>query len=242
MNNTDNRLKNEIEHGKKIVKDAGRIWNWESPAGRRRWKRRVELLTSHITPGMNVLEIGCGTGYYTKELEKTGAKITAIDISPDLLEVAKSNVKSDHVIFMIDNAYHMSLGDETFDTVVGISVLHHLEIEKALKEIYRVLKPGGTIRFSEPNMLNPQIAIEKNIPYIKEKLGDSPDETAFFSWQIRKLLFNAGFNDVSAVPFDFLHPAIPKPMVPFFEEVGLLIEKIPLLKEIAGSLYIKARK
>lgn len=63
---SDNRLKNEIEHGKKIAVDAGSVWNWESPAGRKRWERRVRMLTSHITPGMKVLELGCGTGYPNK--------------------------------------------------------------------------------------------------------------------------------------------------------------------------------
>lgn len=238
----DNRLKNEIEHGKKIAGDAGRIWNWESPAGKRRWERRVRMLTSHITPGMNVLEIGCGTGYYTKELEKTGARITAIDISPDLLNVARTSVISEKVTFKIDNAYDMSFEDGIFDTVVGISVLHHLDMERSLKEIYRVLKPGGAIRFSEPNMLNPQIAIQKNIPYIKERMGDSPDETAFFKWKMRKLLLEYGFKDVSVIPFDFLHPSIPERMVPFFDRLGELLEKAPIIREIAGSLYIKAAK
>ena len=65
------------------------------------------------------------------------------------------------------------------------------EIEEALRDIYRVLKPGGTIYFTEPNMLNPQIAMQKNIPWIKRKLGDSPDETAFFRWPLRRLpVFN----------------------------------------------------
>lgn len=238
----DARLQNEIEHGKKIVGDAGRIWNWESPAGKIRWARRVRMLTDHITPGMAVLEIGCGTGYYTKELEKTGAGITAIDISPDLLDAAKLNIKSPDVSFKVENAYAMSFEDESFDTVVGSSVLHHLDIEKAITEIYRVLKPGGAIRFTEPNMLNPQIAIEKNIPYIKEKLGDSPDETAFFRWKIRGLLLRSGFKEVKVVPFDFLHPALPKAIIPFFERLCEVMEQIPVLKEIAGSLYITANK
>lgn len=238
----DMRLENEIKHGEKISGTAGTIWNWESPAGRVRWQRRVKMLTSHIAPGMNVLEIGCGTGYYTKELEKTGARITAIDISPDLLNIAKTRVKSENVTFRLDNAYEMVFEENIFDTVVGISVLHHLEIEKAVKEIYRVLKPGGSIRFSEPNMLNPQIAMERNITYMRRKFDNSPDETAFFKWELRKLLIREGFSDVSVVPFDFLHPSIPKKMVPFFEQLGNYIEKVPFLKEIAGSLYIKASK
>jgi hypothetical protein len=46
------------------------------------------------------------------------------------------------------------------------------------------LKSGGTIYFTEPNMLNPQIAIQKNVSWVKRKLGDSPDETAFLSLAI----------------------------------------------------------
>ena len=48
---------------------------------------------------------------------------------------------------MVDNAYAMSFTDDSFDAVIGSSVLHHLDIEKALSEIYRVLRPGGVISF-----------------------------------------------------------------------------------------------
>ena len=84
------RLQREIEHGRYLGRSgAGEIWNWEGPAGRLRWKRRVEMLTSHLRPGMQVLELGCGTAYFTKELSLTGASITAIDISPELLAEAR---------------------------------------------------------------------------------------------------------------------------------------------------------
>ncbi len=240
----DKRLKNEIEHGKYLKKQgAGDIWGWETVAGKRRWSRRVKMLTDHIKPGMRVLEIGCGSGYFTKELAKTNAEINAIDISQDLLDIAKEEVQSSHVKISIDNAYNMSFGDCIFDTVVGSSVLHHLEIDLALKEIYRVLKPNGSVYFTEPNMLNPQIALQKNIPYFKKKLGDSPDETAFFIWDIKRRFLNTGFNkDLQIIPFDFLHPNIPKSTVNSIEPICLFFEKVPLLKQLSGSIYIKASK
>ncbi len=98
----------------------------------------------------------------------------------------RGNCSAPNVQYQIENAYELSYDDAVFDSVVGSSVLHHLEIEKALRDIYRVLKPTGTIYFTEPNMLNPQIAVQKNIPWIKRKLGDSPDETAFFRWPLRR--------------------------------------------------------
>lgn len=239
----DRRLLNEIEHGKYLIEHgAGETWNWETPAGKVRWKRRVEMLKENLEPGTKVLELGCGTGYFTRELMDTGAKITAIDISPDLLEVARSEIQAGNVEFIVDNAYEMSFEDETFDHVIGSSVLHHLEINQALAEIYRVLKPGGRIAFTEPNMMNPQIAMQKNIPVLKRKMGDSPDETAFFRRHMIKLLRATGFSSIRVVPFDFLHPAVPPVLIRTVSGAGRLAERIPLVRGIAGSLYILASK
>jgi len=125
---------------------------------------------------------------------------------------------------------------------VGSSVLHHLDMEKAVSEMYRVLKPNGSVAFTEPNMLNPQIALQKNIPWLKQKMGDSPDETAFFRWSISRLLKKYNFTQIEVIPFDFLHPAIPPKLIKSVSGVGNFIEKVPLMKEIAGSLYIRAVK
>jgi ubiquinone/menaquinone biosynthesis C-methylase UbiE len=243
MASIDNRILHEIEHGNYLVsRGAGEIWNWESPAGKIRWKRRVEMLCSAIREGWNVLELGCGTGYFTKELAQTKANITAIDISPVLIHEAERIVNRPNVKFIIDNAYQMAFKDETFDAIVGSSVLHHLDIGKAITELYRVLKPGGIIAFTEPNMMNPQIALQKNIPFIKSRMGDSPDETAFIRWFLRKRLIRHGFQQVKVVPFDFLHPAIPEKLINTISIAGGLAEKTPLFREIAGSLLLTAKK
>jgi len=237
------RIAKEIQHGRFLAKHgAGEIWNWESPAGRLRWARRVEMLSKHLGPGMSVLELGCGTGYFTRELARSRADIVAIDVSPELLEIAKINTSAPNVRYEIQNAYELNYADVVFDSVVGSSVLHHLEIERALREIYRVLKPGGTISFTEPNMLNPQIAIQKNVPWVKRKLGDSPDETAFFRWPLRRLLEQVGYREVRIDPFDFLHPKTPVPLIDRLNSLGRLLENVPVISEFAGSLYIRAVK
>jgi len=237
------RIAKEIQHGRFLAEHgAGEIWNWESPAGKLRWARRVKMLSRHLRPGMSVLELGCGTGYFTRELACSGANIVAVDVSPDLLEIAKANSSAPNVRYEIQNAYELSYPDAVFDSVVGSSVLHHLEIQEAIREIYRVLKPSGTIYFTEPNMLNPQIAIQKNVPWVKRKLGDSPDETAFFRWPLRRLLEQNGYRDVRIVPFDFLHPKTPVPIVDRLDAVGRFLESVPVISEFAGSLYIRAIK
>ena len=168
--------------------------------------------------------------------------VAAIDISPDLLSEARKAVPFDRVTLLIDNAYQLCFRNNVFDSVIGSSVLHHLEVNKALSEFYRVLKPGGTLYFTEPNMLNPQIALQKNIPYLKKKLGDSPDETAFFRWGLQRKLARFGFTHIAILPFDFLHPQLPSHMLPVLKAVCAVVEKIPLVGEFAGSLYIQAQK
>lgn len=239
----DYRIEHEIKHGKFLAENgAGEIWNWESPAGKIRWARRVKMLTDFIRPDSSLLEIGCGTGYFTKEIVKTNAQIVAIDISPELVTIAKENVTATNVSFQIENAYDMTFEDNQFDYVVGSSVLHHLDIKKAVSEAYRVVKKNGIIAFTEPNMMNPQIALQKNIPYIKRKLGDSPDETAFFRWKLFRLLEKQGFKVMEIRPFDFLHPAVPPKFINMVSTIGQFCERIPVFKEIAGSIFIKACK
>lgn len=57
----------EIEHGEKIAGQAEAIWNWASPAGKLRAKRRARLIAeaAELSTGMRVLELGCGTGLFT---------------------------------------------------------------------------------------------------------------------------------------------------------------------------------
>lgn len=238
------RIQNEIAHGKKLsAAGAENIWNWESPAGKKRADRRagyfVEL--ARVKQGDKVLEIGCGTGLFTRKFyEATQADITAIDISEDLLEQARKLLPG--VVFQVDDAMNLSFGEKTFDVVYGSSVLHHLEFDSSLKEIMRVLKPGGRMIFAEPNMINPQIMIQKNVPFIKKWLGDSPDETAIVRWKFRRLLEKKGFKKVRIFPYDFLHPLVPGLFISLVEKLGKLIEKIPVAREIAGSVIIYAEK
>lgn len=237
------RARREIEHGKKLsMGDAEATWGWSSPAGRLRAVRRAGLISqgAGLVPGVRVLEIGCGTGLFTEMFAASGAVVTAVDISEELLVQARARG--------IGNAHFLAKRfeecdvDGPFDAVIGSSVLHHLDMEPALSRIRALLAPGGVLCFAEPNMLNPQIAVQKNVPFVKRAMGDSPDETAFVRWRLRGVLARAGFDDIAITPFDWLHPATPAPLIGAVRALGRALEAIPLAREFAGSLVIRARR
>lgn len=237
------RLDHEIEHGKYLSElGTGKLWYWETPAGKERYQRRCAMLTRHLTSDMTVLEVGCGPGYFTRALAQTGAKIIAIDISPALLDHAKQILNSSNVELSVGNAYQLSFPDKTFDAVIGSSILHHLDLDAALKEFSRVLKPGGLLHFTEPNMLNPEVFLERKIPLLRKITHQSPDETAFVRWPLKQKIRSFGFDRIEIFPFDFLHPLIPVFLIPLIRRTGDALEKIPLIKEIGGSLNILAKK
>ena len=237
------RSKHEIEHGKKLAQDDTELlWGWGTPAGRLRAKRRAELIATgaHLKAGVKVLEIGCGTGMFTEMFAETGADLVAVDISPDLLAKAKErNLSLDKVKFL-EKRFEDCEVTEPYDAIIGSSILHHLELESALTKIYTLLKPGGIMSFAEPNMLNPQVFImfkfRRWFPEI------SPDENAFVRWKLTKLLKKVGFEKIEITPFDWLHPSVPKPLIPLVRHIGKGLEWTPVLREFSGSLYIKCQR
>ena len=240
------RAKHEIKHGKILShSDPELIWNWNTPAGMLRAERRAELITkgSRLGPGVCALEIGCGTGMFTEMFAKTGAKLTAVDISLDLLKKAQArNLPPDKVLFLEKRIEDYD-ADDSFDAVIGSSVLHHLDIETALKKIYTLLRPGGFMCFTEPNMLNPQVFIERKFRSILPCLWYvSEDETAIVRWTFRDLLKKIGFDNIEIMPFDWLHPATPIPLIRLMTNIGTLLENTPILREFSGSLYIQCRR
>lgn len=239
----DERIAAEIAHGKHIVEHHPELWDWSTPAGRLRLERRVSLLCEWgaFRSDERLLEIGCGTGLVTARVhDATHAGIVGTDISPELIAEARAQLP--HLTFEVDNALRLSFPDGSFDAVYGSSILHHLELDVALAEMRRVLKPRGRIVFAEPNMMNPQIFVQKNVPIIKRWLGDTPHETAFVRWSIARRLRRLGYDDVVVTPFDFLHPLTPRPLIPMVQALGSLAERLPLVREIAGSCIIAARR
>jgi len=104
-----------------------------------------------ISAGEAVLDVGTGTGVVAITAARAGARVTGLDLTPDLLEVARENAQIAHLEQMTwaeGDAEHLPYADASFDVVV--SQFGHMfapRPEVAIAEMRRVLKPGGRIAF-----------------------------------------------------------------------------------------------
>jgi SAM-dependent methyltransferase len=240
---TDSRAQHEIEHGRRLASaDTEQWWGWGTPAGRRRAERRGALIAEggRLGPGTVALELGCGTGLFTEAFAQRGGRVVAVDISPELLERARARGLPPERVEFVAADFHQFGDGCAFDAIVGSSVLHHLDVAAALARAFRLLRPGGRLSFAEPNMLNPQIFLERHARWLFPQV--SPDETAFVRGPLRRLLERSGFREVSIRPFDWLHPAVPARLISSVERLGRILEHTPFVREFAGSLWIVAQK
>jgi SAM-dependent methyltransferase len=245
----ESRFDHEEVHGRKLAHvDTERIWGWSSPAGRLRARRRADLIIAGaaLGEGVRALELGCGTGLFTSLFADSGAHITAVDISPDLLSKARQRKLDPARVTFVEGAFEDAALEGPFDAVVGSSILHHLSVPAALARIRDLLKPSGLMSFAEPNLLNPQVCMERlgaRVPGLRRLFWYvSPDELAFVRSALRRNLERSGFVDVQVTNFDWLHPATPPPAIPFVRSLGGVLERIPLVREFSGSLWIRARR
>lgn len=236
----------EIQHFEELGKEDGYIW-WggRTPAAKLRFERRRDLLKEHLNfqDGQKILEIGSGSAEYTpyiaEAVKEKNVSITGIELTPALVEIANKKVNEPNVNFVVGNVNEMPFAANSFDYAVGNSILHHLVLEDAFKDMTRVLKPGGKIMFFEPNLFNPMVWALFKIKPFRKLHGATPDEMAFYKWDIQKVLEKFNFSDITAKPFDFMFPLIPAQLFNITKKVEGVVENTPI-GEIGGSLIIVA--
>ena len=191
-----------------------------------------------------ILDICCGYGFTSVRLAKYGAEVSSIDISPKMIELTIRNSQYNNVEQQISaqimSAQQMSYLDETFDYVVGLGALHHLNIELAGIEISRVLKKGGKAIFLEPRIpLKLLIYVRSLLP---QTCFESPGGSQLTDRDIKQ--FSQYFSDCQINYFLFLRklarfPVIRKFTNQFDRLDEWLIAKMPFLKKAYWAFVVQ---
>jgi ubiquinone/menaquinone biosynthesis C-methylase UbiE len=125
------------------------------PGPRRPWNgywTAYDMLTAENLAGKQVLVPGCGFGEDAIRLAKLGARVSAFDLSPDLVEIARERALKmgvPGINFQVMPAEALAFSDNFFDLIFFNDILHHVDIPRAVSETRRVLKPGGRLVANE---------------------------------------------------------------------------------------------
>ena len=144
-----------------------------------------QLLKGRLFPGMRLLDAGCGGGRNLNYFLKSGFDVSGVDQSPEAIAQARAlaaslapNFNSNN--FRVEPVESMSFADSHFDVVVSSAVLHFARDEehwrKMVREMWRVLKPGG-IFFAR---LASSVGIESEIEHLEERRYRLPDGSTRF--------------------------------------------------------------
>ena len=102
--------------------------------------------------GKRVLDLGCGSGEELVPLLNRGAKVVGIDISPELISIAKRRVAEAglNAEIRVGSAYNTELPGTSVDVIFCMSLIHHLDLKLVKKEMLRILRPDGFVVLKEP--------------------------------------------------------------------------------------------
>ncbi|TWI10342.1 class I SAM-dependent methyltransferase [Aerolutibacter ruishenii] len=138
------------------TKRAQSKYYWALSTAQRNWEQRIIAAAT----GGRVLEYGCAQGLWSMRIARHADRVDAIDISDVAIMHARSIASAEglsNVYFETMDAHATTFPDQTFDLVFGSGIIHHLDTERSLREIHRILKKGGVAVFIEPLGCNPLI-------------------------------------------------------------------------------------
>lgn len=128
---------------------------------------QYKWLKEKCAPGIKILDFGCGNGENGIYAAECGAEVIGIDISPEGVANANLNAMQagvgDHCRFKVMDGENMTFTNDSFDRAVEYGVLHHVDLDKAMIELNRVLKPNGEMICVEALRHNPLIHLYRKV-------------------------------------------------------------------------------
>jgi ubiquinone/menaquinone biosynthesis C-methylase UbiE len=199
----------------------------EIESRRYQWHNHLRDLFSSLKGSRGrLLEVGCGIGVDSIQLAKCGFDVTACDLTENAIRVAKefATRRGVDVDFVVGNAEGLDFPDESFDAAYSFGVLHHTpDISRAVEEVRRVLRPGGTAyvmlyhKYSLVNLVHRVLRLPYESP--RDRKDHCPVVYTFSRNGVRRLFsgyshvevrasypFTYGFGPLGRLPVWLLRP------------------------------------
>lgn len=205
-------------------------------------KIKTALSLGNFAKNSHILEIGCANGSYTFELAKLGFKVTGVDLSGECINYAAEKAKRLRVYnaqFTAGDAEELSFfSDNTFDGAVSFSTLRYVpDPQKAVNEMFRVIKRHKTAVADFPNRLSPWFNYLK--PWLTGRRHIYDHQ--YFTNEVKRFFRKAGFQEIKAKRILYT-PKFVKP--PLFDIIRLIefVGELPVLNNLASIIMCGGKK
>ena len=217
--------------------------------------KSYDILFSELSKSLNfqqqkikIIDLGCGTGTFTKKLSLLSNEVYGCDISPKSIERAISLYPE--INFTIQNIENLSFENDFFDVVIFSGVLHHFSnLHTPLMEAKRILKPDGLIFSFDPNLQNPFFWLyRRKKSWFYSSQGVTENEEPLTKNKIKIVMQSCQFKKIkvygiSNMSFQYIENKKLSLLLPIYNFVEYLIDIIPWVKNTIGSFLItKVRK
>ncbi|WP_181350247.1 bifunctional 2-polyprenyl-6-hydroxyphenol methylase/3-demethylubiquinol 3-O-methyltransferase UbiG [Thalassobacillus sp. CUG 92003] len=153
-------------------------------------KTIIPFMKRYLKEGTHIADIGCGDGYGSFKLNQAGFAVTGLDISPEMVELAKNNLENEQLTFMQGDLAGLPFESNQFNGIMAINSLEWVEHPYvALKELKRVTKPGGRLCVG---VLGPTAHPREN-SYLR-LYGEDVICNTMMPWEFEKMARENGFN------------------------------------------------
>ena len=199
-------------------------------------------------PGERILEVGCGSGYYTRALVSLGVDVTATEYTPSALAQAKRNAGPGPT-YRLEDAQQLGLSNGTVDKVLLSEVIEHLsEPGRAVEEAARVLVPGGVLAVSTPSRFSPlnvAYAVKRRVrryafnEHLHEFTEGSFRQLLERHFDVEELTYA---NFVLPYPADELYLRLGSPGLGMLERLEAALARTPGVRRLGWTMVARARK
>lgn len=144
------------------------------------WELILDLLRPG--PGEFLLDAGCGTGVFTMDMLSCGARVVGLDLSLSMIRRARQKARSSRLHILSADILNLPFPENTFDKTVSITALEFIpDAQRAVKELFRVTRKGGTVVVATLNSLSPwaerrRAEGQKSHPLFSKAFFRSPED------------------------------------------------------------------
>jgi len=178
---------------------------------------RYRLATRFVKESRLCLDAACGTGYGTAIIAEFAKKVVGVDIADDAITYARNHFLKPNVVFERMDLNEMRFPDDYFDCIVSFETLEHInDHENLLNQFRRILKPGGMLAISTPD-INVSHRLPSRSSFHVHELG----QEEFMSLLDKYFVIDKLFGQKIIQPLDWLQRLTAK-LVPFLQKFDVL--------------------